>query len=48
MESVMDLLVDKGFLADDNWHVVMSLDFPFGGVEEGAPRAEMKIVTDHE
>ncbi len=39
-ESVMDLLVDAGILADDSWTVVPRLDLRFGGVESSNARAE--------
>ncbi|MEQ9135770.1 MAG: hypothetical protein RLO51_11215 [Thalassobaculum sp.] len=38
-ESVMDLLVDCGFLADDNWHVVPGVELRLGGIHVKKPRA---------
>lgn len=40
-ESVMDTLVDCGFLEDDNWYVVSKLTLEFGGVDKENPRAEV-------
>ncbi len=42
-ESIMDLLVDNGVLADDNWFNVPSVFLVFGGVEKENPRAEVEI-----
>ncbi len=42
-ESVMDLLVDAGILADDSWEVVPELMLRFGGVEARKARAEVSI-----
>lgn len=38
-ESIMDLLVDVGFLEDDNYSIVPELTLKFGGVDKGNPRA---------
>lgn len=38
-ESVMDLLVDAGFLEDDNYFVVPKLTLQFGGIDKTNPRA---------
>ena len=38
-ESIADLLVDNGFLADDNWTVVPKVVLTFGGVDRENPRA---------
>lgn len=46
-ESVMDLLVDNGFLKDDNWFVVDSLKLKFGGVDRINPRAEIEVSPAH-
>lgn len=43
-ESIMDLLVDRGILKDDNWFVVPELISRFGGVDRDNPRAEISIV----
>lgn len=42
-ESVMDLLVDCGVLADDNWFVVPQLMLGLGGVDKKDPRVEIEI-----
>lgn len=42
-ESVMDLLVDNGILADDNWFVVPFVLLNFGGVDKADPRVEIII-----
>lgn len=42
-ESVMDLLVDAGFLSDDNISVVRNLEIAFMGIDRKNPRAEVKI-----
>lgn len=42
-ESVMDLLVDAGILADDSWAVVPQVHLSFGGVEPKTARAEILI-----
>lgn len=42
-ESILDLLVDNGFLEDDNWFVVNKLTLTFGGVDSKDPRAEIEI-----
>lgn len=44
-ESIMDLLVDCGFLKDDNWFVVPKLTLVFGGVDRKRPRAVVDINT---
>lgn len=43
-ESVMDLLVDMGFLEDDNWFVVGNLNLKFGGVDRENPRVVIDIL----
>ena len=40
-ESIMDLLVDCGFLEDDNWAVVHKLEIVHGGVDRENPRCEI-------
>lgn len=42
-ESVMDLLVDCGFIVDDNWFCVSSVTLIFGGVDTENPRAEIEL-----
>jgi len=42
-ESVLDLLVDKHILADDNWFLVPRVTLTFGGVDRFRPRAEVVI-----
>lgn len=42
-ESVMDLLVDAGFLKDDNWNVVPNLTLRYGGIDRERPRAVVEI-----
>lgn len=39
----MDLLVDAGILADDNWFVVPQLKLRFGGKDKINPRCEIII-----
>lgn len=41
-ESVADLLVDNGILADDNWFVVPKVIMLFGGVDKENPRVIIK------
>lgn len=43
LESLMDLMVDCGILADDNWSEVPDIHVKFGGVDRVDPRAEIKI-----
>lgn len=43
-ESIMDLLVDKGFLQDDNWYIVPKLTLIFGGVDKLHPRVEVEFL----
>lgn len=42
-ESLNDLLVDCGVIADDNWFVVPELILHFGGVDKENPRAVVEI-----
>lgn len=42
-ESVMDLLVDKGVLEDDNWWLVSKIELNFMGVDKLDPRCEISI-----
>jgi len=42
-ESIMDLLVDAGILADDNWWVVDKLILNFRGVDKKNPGATVYI-----
>ena len=40
-ESIMDLLVDCGFLEDDNYTCVSKITIQFGGLDRENPRAEI-------
>ena len=42
-ESIMDLLVDRHILEDDNWFVVPKLIIEFKGIDKDAPRCEIFI-----
>ena len=42
-ESIMDLLVDKGILQDDNYFCVPQILLKFGGVDREKPRAIIDI-----
>ena len=42
-ESIMDLLVDCGVIADDNWFEVMHIELTFGGVCKEDPRAIINV-----
>ncbi len=42
-ESIMDLLVDAGIIADDNYSIVPELNIKFGGQDKNNPRAEITI-----
>ena len=42
-ESILDLLVDAGFLVDDNWHVVPRVTLRFGGVAQRDAHTEILI-----
>ena len=42
-ESVMDLLVDNGFLIDDNWFVVSNINLKFIEVDKEDPRCLITI-----
>jgi len=43
-ESIMDLLVDKGVLEDDNWWIVSNIELIFMGVDKEYPRCEVCII----
>ncbi len=43
-ESVMDLLVDNGFLPDDSWEYCKDIHLLFGGVDKGLPRVTIEII----
>ena len=43
-ESLMDLLVDCGYLQDDNWFICNDVHLLFGGVDKENPRAEIEII----
>lgn len=40
-ESIMDLLVDNGIIADDNWNIVPRLILDCKGIDRLNPRAEI-------
>lgn len=40
-ESIMDTLVDKGLLEDDNYSVVSDLHLKYGGLDKENPRCEI-------
>jgi hypothetical protein len=42
-ESLLDLLVDRGVIRDDNWFAVPRVTLNFGGVDRINPRAEVVI-----
>ena len=42
-ESLADLLVDNGFLEDDNWNVVRKVIIEFKGIDRENPRCEIMI-----
>lgn len=42
-ESIMDLLVDCGVIADDNWFEIPSISLSCDGVDPKNPRAEITI-----
>lgn len=42
-ESIADLLVDAGILADDNYEVLPWVVLQFGGIDRKNPRAEILI-----
>lgn len=42
-ESIMDFLVDKNVIADDNYFVVRKCILEFGGVDKLDPRGEVVI-----
>ena len=41
-ESVMDLLVDYGFIEDDNFAVLSCIQLVYGGMSKTAPRVEVE------
>ncbi len=43
-ESVMDLLVDNGYLEDDNWFEVSGLLLMMGGIDNLNPRVEIENI----
>lgn len=43
-ESIMDLLVDNGWLEDDSWQVVPTLTLRFAGVDPKNPRCEVSFL----
>lgn len=45
-ESIMDLLVDKHVIVDDNWKHVPRITLTSGGVDKSCPRAVIRILTE--
>lgn len=45
-ESVMDTLVEAGFMADDNYNVVSKLVLEFGGLDRENPRVEIYDIKE--
>ena len=43
-ESIADLLVDLGFLVDDNWFILGDLHLKYGGLDRENPRVEINII----
>lgn len=43
-EAIMDLLVDAGVLADDNYEVVPNLQLLYGDLSRSNPRVEVEIL----
>lgn len=41
-ESIMDCLVDNGFLEDDNYEVIPNLTLQFEGIDKENPRCEIE------
>ena len=46
-ESIMDLLVDKGILEDDNWFIVPKLTIEMKGIDRTNPRCEIWIESNN-
>lgn len=42
-ESIADLFVDAGIIADDNWTVVSRVELIYGGIDRERPRAEIIV-----
>ena len=42
-ESIMDLLVDNGFLEDDNWFIVKSVTLKYIDIDRKEPRCLIQI-----
>ena len=42
-ESIMDLLVDRGILSDDNWHIIPNIELQFKGIDKINPRCYIYI-----
>ena len=47
-ESIMDLLVDKEILEDDNWFVVPKVIIEFKGIDRDNPRCEVYVERNNE
>ena len=45
-ESIMDLLVDNGFIKDDNWFEVPRICLYFGEVDKKNTRTEIEIIYE--
>jgi hypothetical protein len=45
-ESIMDLLVDREIIEDDNWWIVDRVCLMFKGVDKRNPRCEVSIFTE--
>lgn len=44
MKAVLDYLVNKEVLVDDNWNIVISETWSHGGVDKENPRVEIQII----
>ena len=42
---VCDVLVKSGILADDNYDVVKSVEYIWGGVDKDNPRADVEVIS---
>ena len=47
-ESIMDLLVDKGIIEDDNWFIVPKTIQEFKGIDRANPRCEIFIERNND
>ena len=46
VESICDLMVDVGLIADDNYMVIPELTARFGGVDKLNPRCEVTLTLN--